>query len=677
MLNINPEPACIIQTIENGKKTAILSDSFKQLFSSCKNPQIIMAIGKSREGKSTLLNQLLKDKRIEYGTPRLNFPFQARGGEEPKTRDFQFVGPISSQDFCAINNIPCPSNPIDLFFIDSEGTGNISEFSDSLLHGLFTIESITSSLLFVSKGTIEQENLRYIFRYLQTYNFFSNTHTCEPNLFMIARDVGLINYDEQLSKLNLLRKEQDQQKKLKLFELLNKTSLIIHKEKLHYFAEMPFDQEDLFWLTIEDIAKKIIEISSKQSIESPDTILENFNRVNKIVSEYSDILNPNKPLEDIMKIIFEKELERIIISLSENVINEIQNEIENTSLNELVNMSFEEYNQRKQNEIVKILEKKVNECFSEIINIVPDVYKHKTGELLQSIERKVNSLKEQTEKNVNETLVNMINEQAIQTEQEMYENINKEIKEFNIQELRKIALNDDTFTQYVKSKIEETKNVFENNIEIAFNTLSTLPKTINQYNNQQKILCLNIENYTIKILDERILKSPPWPTNKEELIKCIGKPLENGTTYSLYYNKDTPYKVEYRNNKFIIPNATVTKRYRKEQLQCWKGTRLDADNTNPTEYWFDPRTKYLELSDASVIHREWKEGGHRSLFVTRSPRPQLERTWIRISLPEFWYIESYIASASVSINEQRNDMTWCGNGCVTNVFLIPRSEKEK
>ena len=661
MININPDPAFIIET-ENNVRVAKLTDSFKNLLNTCQNPKIIMVIGKSREGKSTLLNQLLKDKRNDLGTPRINVPFNARGGEDPYTRNFQFAGPISSRTFCELNNINPHQPPFyDLFFIDSEGTGNIAELSDNLLHGLFLLESITSSLLFVSKGTVENENIRYILRYLQTYKFFSNRNTIEPTLFMIARDVGLPDYDGDLNRLNSLRKNQDQAKKNLLIRAFNERSLLIKRDKLHYFAEMPFDQLDLFWSTIKDIASKIIEVCTTTGVESANTIIENFNRINNVVSEYSDILDPNKPFEDIIKVIFEKELENIKRRLSAQVIQDIRNEIENAPFNQLVTMSFEEYNQRKQNEFANAMERNTNECFTEIIAIVPDVYEHKKGEVLQAIEREVFTLKEQSKERVNGILTGMINDKQRETETQIKESLNRDINGLTVTQLQEISVNDETINAYVQNKINEAKRVFALNAEAAYNSLSTLEQTINHYNIQQSILCLNIETYTKNKLNEKIRNTPPWPTTKEELMRSLGQNIRELGVFTLYYNKTTPYSVQYRYGRFVIPGASVSKTLYKNG---------SYDSSSSIDHWFDPDTKQFMISDSTVYTKSWTNTKY-FLWFEWSKDHLSEDTKFELVLPGFWYIKSYNGSANISCSS--NHMTWRGNGGVYNIVLAPRS----
>ena len=71
----------------NEKEIASFTESFKNNLTNAINPKIFIVVGRTREGKSTLLNHLLLDKNLDLpNNLRLSKPFKARGGEEATTK---------------------------------------------------------------------------------------------------------------------------------------------------------------------------------------------------------------------------------------------------------------------------------------------------------------------------------------------------------------------------------------------------------------------------------------------------------------------------------------------------------------------------------------------------------------------------------------------------------------
>ena len=158
--------SALIFQIQKGKEKAEFTDEFKNCLKNAVNPKIFIAVGKMRGGKSSLLNHILLDKSKNLPKNlRLSSPFKAKGGENSTTKEFLFYGPIKVSEILRRNKLKFNGNEedYDFFFIDSEGTGNLYQISKNLYHGIFLLESITTYILFVSKGIIDQEGF-YIFQ---------------------------------------------------------------------------------------------------------------------------------------------------------------------------------------------------------------------------------------------------------------------------------------------------------------------------------------------------------------------------------------------------------------------------------------------------------------------------------------------------------------------------------
>ena len=136
-----------------------LSDRFKTALQNANNPKIALVFGTTRCGKSTLLNNLLKDKNarnFNNRTIKNKRPFKANGGLNRVTVGFQFYGPISSDQFKRRNNIingNFPEGNYDLFFIDSEGAEDINGQSMNLFKALLMIQGNQQIRNFFKKKT--------------------------------------------------------------------------------------------------------------------------------------------------------------------------------------------------------------------------------------------------------------------------------------------------------------------------------------------------------------------------------------------------------------------------------------------------------------------------------------------------------------------------------------------
>ena len=206
-------PSLEFQSI-NEKEIASFTDNFKKSLINAINPKIFIVVGRTREGKSTLLNHLLLDKNLDLpNNLRLSSPFKAKGGEEATTKEFLFYGPIKLSEFCRRNKLEFNEEDCDCFFIDTEGTGNLYQMSKNLFHGIFALESISTSILFLSKGIIDHETVLYISRHIQTSKLFNSSSKDNfPGFAIIGRDIGIQNYDTSLEQQEKERIKQDKEK---------------------------------------------------------------------------------------------------------------------------------------------------------------------------------------------------------------------------------------------------------------------------------------------------------------------------------------------------------------------------------------------------------------------------------------------------------------------------------
>jgi predicted GTPase len=103
------------------------SDDTKFRFVNCTNPVIIIIEGKTGSGKSTRLNQLTNADMTS------EMPFRRGADGKGVTTEFVAWGPVTLTKFCGMWDIPVDGHrEINLFFVDSEGTGNANGVDDNL-----------------------------------------------------------------------------------------------------------------------------------------------------------------------------------------------------------------------------------------------------------------------------------------------------------------------------------------------------------------------------------------------------------------------------------------------------------------------------------------------------------------------------------------------------------------
>ena len=361
----------------NEKEIASFTENFKNSLINAMNPKFFIVVGRTREGKSTLLNHLLLDKNLDLPKNlRLSKPFKTRGGEEATTKEFLFYGPIKMEEFCRRNKLEFNGEDCDCFFIDTEGTGNLYQMSKNLFHGIFALESISTSILFLSKGIIDQETVLYISRHIQTSKLFNSSSKDNfPGFAIIGRDIGIKNYDKPLEQQENERINKDKEKLNDLKKRLNeKTGIDFSEKNLKYIAEPPIDMPKLFFNSIKDLSKFIFQNSQSQNKRTPQEIINKFNTHEKFINKYPVLLDTNTPMEETFNNVFDSGLGEVSNELKTENINLILENINNLSLIDLSKINPLNYKNNILSEIETKFEKESNTRYYNIKKIIETIY---------------------------------------------------------------------------------------------------------------------------------------------------------------------------------------------------------------------------------------------------------------------------------------------------------------
>ena len=540
----------------NEKEIASFTESFKSSLTNAINPKIFIVVGRTREGKSTLLNHLLLDKNLDLpNNLRLSKPFKSRGGEEATTKEFLFYGPIKMSEFCRRNKLEFNGEDCDCFFIDTEGTGNLYQMSKNLFHGIFALESISTCILFLSKGIIDHETVLYISRHIQTSKLF-NSSSIEnfPGFAIIGRDIGIQNYDNPLEQQENERINQDKDKLNDLkTRLKEKTGINFSEQNLKYIAEPPIDMPQLFFNSIKDLSKFIFQNSQTQNKRTSQEIINKFNSHEKFINKYPVLLDTNNPMEETFNNVFNSELEEVCNKLKTENINLILENIKNLSLIDLSKINPENYKNTIISEIEKKFEEESNNRYYNIKKIIETIYNLSLFNLKKHFDNLIqNKLEEKIQYFIN-TMKSYIEKAKNDSQIEIKQSIFGKIEALTSQQLRELESD-----KYINDNISIEINKFHEKANSLFANLKNIIQTRELYESNTELVKNFIKISIQEKLKDKMISCPPWPKNIPELLKeqNINK-LNPGTKYKLYYNKE-PYEVIARaDGKISLPNITV------------------------------------------------------------------------------------------------------------------------
>ena len=665
--------------IDNERRRGKLTQDFIGDLKAANNPKIILVVGKTREGKSTLLNHILSNKSNNPPL-RPSAPFLANAGENAVTREFQYYGPIKCSELTRLNlfqNLNFPKDN-DLFFIDSEGTGNINQVSEYLHMLNFCLEGICDSLIYVAR-TFEAENLSLLARHLQICKLFNNNKgSLNISLIISVRDVGIAENPENQN--NNGQKEQDrinqnnQKTKDLLSRLGNQYNLTFREGEFKYFAHPFLDQTEFFWNSIKDLVKFLLEKSSKEENISLENKISKFNSTMDLIIQYPALLEPNKPLEQIFNSIFEQKLKdiknRIINSnIGQNIINQYTNL-------EMVNLNKDAEIQNFLQECFNLYDRFCEEDFPGLSQFVSSLYQLFKNSLKDEYTKTLNNLLNDKINKFNQWIGEKINEIYSHTKTFIENDTNTNTANISNEKLREID-SGNGLENYVNSYKEKSNQTFNNRAKEVFKEIYRNVLDRQEYSkSRNEIISWTSESSRSKILT-KIKNTVIWPRNVNEL-KAEQKisSLKKGTTYILYDNKK-PYRVVAENeNEVIIPGLTGIQYYMHEQCySSWHKYECCGKSESKICFKFNPDSKSLTLNPCDTYYRQWKAGGHRSLFRSRSPRTFHEYKKFNCSISAPWKIESFNQSGSINVslaNDKRtmNANYGYGSGAITNIKLI-------
>jgi len=551
----------------------------------------------------------------------------------------------------------------------------------NLYQGVFSLESITSCILFVSKETADNEGIIYISRHIQASKLLnSSSNDSFPGLGIVLRDVGITNYVNSIEEQENERIKQDTLKRNEINKLLNQnTGIIFSNNNLKYIAEPPLDMKNLYLNSIKDLCRFIVTNSKNQSFKNPNEIIKKFNQQQIIVNKYPELLDTSITMEVIINNIFSIELQEI-----ENEIKEINKQlifdkINSFTFEDISNLPKDSYINNILLDIEDKFENEADSRYRGMKKVVESQYNSTLIKLKYYFKSLIDNKIEEKMKWFIDQMISNIETAKKESEENIKDSISHNIKNLSSEDLRTLVIND-----YINNNYELEIKKFKYKTNSLIKNVENIPQLKELYSINLKFLGNFIKLKIREQLNERFESQPIWPKNIYELLQEQRiNTLETGKQYTLYLNKKPYYVIARNDGRVKIPDVKINQNYRYEQLECWKGQVLYNSWDKEIDHWFEPENQLLMFYDNNVNQSNWGEGGHISFFgmlgypnANKPPRPQQKKTKLSIHIGGPWSIESYGQSGNngVKLTNNNKDMfieTNIGNsnGSINNIKL--------
>ena len=536
------------------------------------NPKFILFYGKTRLGKSTTLNQLIRGNHETWKFINKK-PFNSNDSLDSVTKGCNIFGPLKITEILkrheGLENKKIKED-FDVFFCDTEGISSLDGIQKQTIPGILTLLQICTICVFMVNKNCSTDDLKEICSHIQISKIINKKNLVTPKVTVYISNIFTgkkkdddsededdnENMDED--ELNVKYKNNGNTEKQRIYDAvkqrypnlgldINDFEVIPGGPFLHTKNEPDHNniRAKLYWNSIKEIF--LVFLNNKGKKNEGDEIIKYiellFNAFNKI-EEINDDFN----LENYLKNYLTK-------SFDEYSRNQLKKKLE--KVKDEVKSNLPEYN-KLLNDDEKAKES-LNECFDKknielYKKIIPDKVKNFTN---LSMEQYRKCIKEQIDKEFSsiceeilsdKNIYSLINDTIIQINNAQFQedidmNSDNIEKFWNIMyEKNKVILNDykertpNIFNSLKDNFISKIKNIFSELIskkELWTNYLKDklilIQKEISQLYQKMFSKCNYQEDMEINIKKSDILFSEVFPGYKEKYFKNISQPRLNFT----------------------------------------------------------------------------------------------------------------------------------------------------
>jgi protein required for attachment to host cells len=211
----------------------------------------------------------------------------------PITEHFQAIGPYKLEQLGEFQQIHLSSiKNSDIFLIDCEGMNNLLAESMSLRKAMFALTQISSIHVMVMKEMVNQQNIQNVNSFFGVTRILQGgISNYETGSVILIREVGVNTRSQNIEEKNNLRIEQDRQYKAKIIQEWKKANIGFTIDNLLVLAQPEFDDEELYWKSIENFLKYVENIASSRLKLSGRTLLQFFNKTLPAIQSFNDLDN--------------------------------------------------------------------------------------------------------------------------------------------------------------------------------------------------------------------------------------------------------------------------------------------------------------------------------------------------------------------------------------------------
>ena len=418
--------------IMNNEHKLELNKEVLDIIENSVNPQFFLFYGKTRVGKSTTLNQLIKGN-LESRKFRNSQPFKSIDTLDSVTKGCNIYGPIKASELVKRHSLKKKiKKDYDVFFCDTEGISSLDGIKKETIPGILTLLQISAISTFMVRQNCNINDVKEITSQIQLSRCLKQIHDENnknneiegfptpliavyiSNIFTGKKDKNYYNEDndedddDNFENIKQKYEESKSEEKQRIFKSVNEKypelNLGINDFDVipggPYFDSNKEPEKDdinaeLYWWSINQLMRKFIYVSEKR-------ILEAKNMINMIkflfdIFQGIDIIDVDFNLEEYLKTYLTKKFDEYSQRKFAEKLELIKDDL-------IINFN-------KYLEIINDVEKakkSLNECFDNNI----DLYRKLIGEKVEhfinlSVEKYQKQIKEQIDKEF-QTICNKI-----------------------------------------------------------------------------------------------------------------------------------------------------------------------------------------------------------------------------------------------------------------------------
>ena len=418
--------------IMNNEHKLELNKEVLDIIENSVNPQFFLFYGKTRVGKSTTLNQLIKGN-LESRKFRNSQPFKSIDTLDSVTKGCNIYGPIKASELVKRHSLKKKiKKDYDVFFCDTEGISSLDGIKKETIPGILTLLQISAISTFMVRQNCNINDVKEITSHIQLSRCLKQNHDENnknneiegfptpliavyiSNIFTGKKDKNYYNEDndeddeDNFENIKQKYEESKSEEKQRIFKSVNEKypelNLGINDFDVipggPYFDSNKEPEKDdinaeLYWWSINQLMRKFIYVSEKR-------ILEAKNMINMIkflfdIFQGIDIIDDDFNLEEYLKTYLTKKFDEYSQRKFAEKLELIKDDL-------IINFN-------KYLEIINDVEKakkSLNECFDNNI----DLYRKLIGEKVEhfinlSVEKYQKQIKEQIDKEF-QTICNKI-----------------------------------------------------------------------------------------------------------------------------------------------------------------------------------------------------------------------------------------------------------------------------